>query len=40
MFNFGYITKEDMKQHNPKQPEIPDRAYRILILVEVLDLEK
>ena len=23
MFNFDYITKEDIKEHNPKWPEIP-----------------
>ena len=28
MFNFDYITKENIKEHNPK---IPDRPYRILI---------
>ena len=32
MFNFDYITKEDMKEHNPNWPEIPDRQYRILIV--------
>ena len=32
MFNFDYITKEDMKQHNPNWPEIPDHPYRILIV--------
>ena len=37
MFNFCYITKEDIKEHNPNWPEIPDHPYRILI---VLDLEK
>ena len=24
MFNFDYITKEDIKKHNVKWPEIPD----------------
>ena len=24
MFNFDYIAKEDMKEHNPKWPEILD----------------
>ena len=38
MFNFDYIKKEDVKEHNPNWPEIPDHPYRILI--EVLDLEK
>ena len=31
-FNFDYITKEDIKEHNPKWPEIPDHSYRILIV--------
>ena len=31
MFNFDYITKEDIKEHNPTWPEIPDNPYRILI---------
>ena len=32
MFNFDYITKEDIKEHNPNGPEIPDYPYRILII--------
>ena len=32
MFNFDYITKKDIKEHNPKWPEIPDHPYRILII--------
>ena len=32
MFNFDYLTKEDIKEHNPKWPEIPDHPYRILIV--------
>ena len=32
MFNFDYITKEDIKELNPKCPEIPDYPYRILII--------
>ena len=32
MFIFDYITKEDKKEHNPNWPEIPDHAYRILII--------
>ena len=32
MFNFGYITKEDIKEHNLIWPEIPDNPYRILII--------
>ena len=39
MFNFDYITKEDLKEHNPNWAEIPDHPYRILI-VGGLDLEK
>ena len=32
MFKFGYTTKEDMKEHNPNQPEIPDHPYRKIIV--------
>ena len=32
MFNFDYITKEDIKKHNPNWPEISDHPYRILIV--------
>ena len=32
MFNFDYITKEDIKKHNPNWPEIPDHPYQILII--------
>ena len=28
MFNFDYITEEDIKKHNPKWPDIPDHPYR------------
>ena len=31
MFNFDYSTKQDIKEHNPKWPEIPVYPYRILI---------
>ena len=31
MFNFDYITKEGIKEHNPNWPKIPDHSYRILI---------
>ena len=31
MFNFDYITKEDIKENNTNWPEIPDHPYRILI---------
>ena len=32
MFNFDYVTKEDIKEHNPNSPEIHDHPYRILIV--------
>ena len=32
MFNFDYITKEDIKEHNSNWPEIPDHPYRILVV--------
>ena len=32
MFNFDYITKEIIKEHNPHWPEIPDQPYRVLIV--------
>ena len=32
MFNFDYVTKEDIKKHNPNRPEIPDYPYVILII--------
>ena len=31
MSNFDYITKENIKEHNPNWPEIPDHPYRMLI---------
>ena len=31
MFNLDYITKEDIKEHNPNWPEISDHPYIILI---------
>ena len=30
--NFDYITKKDIKEHNPNWPKIPDHPYRILII--------
>ena len=30
MFNFDFITKEDIKEQNPNWPQIPDHLYRIL----------
>ena len=32
MFNFDYITKKDIKDHNPNWPETSDHPYRILII--------
>ena len=32
MFNFDYITKEDIKENNPNWPEIPDHPHRMLIV--------
>ena len=32
MFNSDYITKEDIKEHNPSWPEIPDYPCRVLIV--------
>ena len=32
MFNFDYITKEDIKEHNPKGTETPDHPYRTLMV--------
>ena len=32
MFNFDYITKEDIKEYNPNWTEIPHHSYRILIV--------
>ena len=26
------MTKEDIKEHNPNWPEIPDHPYRILMI--------
>ena len=39
MLNCDYITKEDVKGHNPNQPELPDHSNKILI-VEGSDLKK
>ena len=32
MFNFDYIAKENIKEHNPTWSEIPDNPWRILIV--------
>ena len=31
MFHFDYITKEDIKEHNTKWPELSNHSYQILI---------
>ena len=33
MINFDDFTKENIKEHNPNWPQIPDHLYRILIIV-------
>ena len=30
MIDFDDVTKENIKQHNPHWPKIPDRPYKIL----------
>ena len=32
MFNFNYITKEDLKEHDPNSPKLRDHSYGILIV--------
>ena len=32
MINFGDVMKENLKEHNPNWPQIPDRWYRILMI--------
>ena len=32
MFNFHYIAKEDITEHNPNWPKIPNYSYQILII--------
>ena len=32
VFNFDDVIKENIKEHNPNWPEIPDYPYRILIV--------
>ena len=32
MFNFDYITKENIKEHNPNGPETHDHPYQVLII--------
>ena len=31
MINYGYITRDNIKKHNPNWPRILDHPYRILI---------
>ena len=35
MINFDDFAKENIKEHNPNWPEIPDYSYRILIVRSV-----
>ena len=30
--NFDYVTKEDIKEHNPNWSQISDHPYRLLII--------
>ena len=32
MINFDNVTKENIKEHNPNWPQIPDNPCRILIM--------
>ena len=32
MINFDDVTKENIKEHNPNLPQIPDHPYKILIV--------
>ena len=32
MIDFDDVTKENMKEHNPSWPQIPDHPCRILII--------
>ena len=32
MINFDDFRKENIKEHNPSWPQIPDHPYRILII--------
>ena len=32
MINFNDFIKENIKEHNPNWPEIPDHPYRVLII--------
>ena len=32
MINFDDVTKENIKEHNPNLPQIPDHTYSMLII--------
>ena len=32
MFNFDDVVKENIKEHNPNWPQIPDNPSRILVI--------
>ena len=32
MFNYDYVTKENIKKHNPNWPDIPDYPFKIIII--------
>ena len=32
MFDFDCITKEDIKEHKPNCPKIPEHPYQILVI--------
>ena len=32
IINFDNFTKENIKEHNPNWPQIPDHPYRILTI--------
>ena len=34
MINFDDVVKENIKEHNPNWPQIPDQPYRILTIGE------
>ena len=34
MINFDDLTKENIKEHNPNWPQIPDHPYRIFNLIK------
>ena len=32
MINFNCVTKENVKEHNPNWPQVPNHPYGILII--------